>query len=191
MRYLTKTILLLIVLSHAHFLTGQTNQQKPMELWYNQPAPQTSFFPYGNGINLYKFVGGVNGWREALPIGNGRMGAMIFGDVFHERIQLNEESLWDGYKRNSINPESAESLPVIRKLLFENKAEEASALAEKTMLGIPTAIKSYQSLADLYIDMPVQSQNFSEYKRGLNIDSALATVQYRYEIGRASCRERV
>lgn len=188
MRYLTKTILFLIVVSHALFLTGQTNQQKPMELWYNQPAPQTSFFPYGNGISLYKYVGGVNGWREALPIGNGRLGAMIFGDVFHERIQLNEESLWDGYKRNSINPKSAESLPVIRKLLFENKAEEASALAEKTMLGIPTAIKSYQSLADLYIDMPAQTQNYSEYRRGLNIDSALATVQYRYN-GKLFTRE--
>ena len=159
-----------------------------MVLWYKQPAPQTSFFPYGDGISLYQFVGGVNGWREALPIGNGRMGAMIFGDVFHERIQLNEESLWDGFKRNSINPKANESLPVIRQLLFDGKASEASEMAEKTMLGIPKAIKSYQSLADLYIDLPAQKGNYSEYYRDLNIDSAIAHVRYRYE-GKTFTRE--
>jgi len=162
--------------------------QNPMILWYKQPAPQTSFFPYGNGVNLYQFVGGVNGWREALPIGNGRLGAMIFGDVFHERIQLNEETLWDGFKRNSVNPKAYESLPAIRQLLFDGKASEASEMAEKTMLGIPSAIKSYQSLADLYIDLPTQKNNYAEYYRDLNIDSATAHVRYKYE-GKTFTRE--
>jgi len=187
-----KNSLLFICLSFLLTIPGglfsQTNKQKQMLLWYKQPAPQTSFFPYGNGINLYQYVGGVNGWREALPIGNGRMGAMIFGDVFHERIQLNEESLWDGFKRKSINPKANESLPVIRQLLFDGKADEASEMAEKTMLGIPTAIKSYQSLADLYIDLPAQKGNYSEYYRDLNIDSAIAHVRYRYE-GKTFTRE--
>ena len=61
----------------------------PMMLWYKQPARQTDSIPYGGGRKIGTWEGGKNGWREALPVGNGRMGAMVFGSVFHERVQLN------------------------------------------------------------------------------------------------------
>ena len=187
MKRLIILISISLLLLNNETITAQ-NAQKPMFLWYNQPARQTNLFPYGDGNFIFQYVGGTNGWREALPIGNGKLGAMIFGGIFHERIQLNEESLWGGYKRNSINPKADKSLPVIRQLLFDGKAEEASALAEKDMLGVPVRISSYQSLADLFIDLPVQKSNFLDYSRDLNLDSALAHVSYKYE-GKSFSRE--
>ena len=99
-----------------------------LKLWYCQPADE---------------------WVEALPIGNGRLGAMVFGRVEHERIQLNEETLWDGHKFNRNNPEALNALPKVRQLLFEGRNQEATDLAAEKMMGIPPRIKSYQSVGDL------------------------------------------
>jgi alpha-L-fucosidase 2 len=78
---------------------------------------------------------------EALPVGNGRMGAMVFGGVFTERIQLNEESLWEGDKHDAANPASAKALPEVQRLMFEGKNDSAEELASRTMMGIPERIR--------------------------------------------------
>jgi len=129
---------------------GRENQ-----LWYRQPAKV---------------------WEEALPVGNGRLGAMVFGGIADERIQLNENTLWDGYSLDPNNPEGLKALPEVQRLLFENKNNEAVSLAEKTMMGIPKGVKSYQSLGELWFDTPQLEAN--NYVRSLDISTAIATTKY-------------
>lgn len=117
-------------------------------------------------------------WNEALPIGNGRLGAMIFGGVQHERLQLNEESVWTGKPNDFVNPEARRSLPKIRKLLFAGKYAEAQALASKTMMGDKTIKSSYQTLGDLTFDIQHPAGEVQDYKRSLNLSDAMASVQY-------------
>ena len=134
-------------------------------LWYRQPAKV---------------------WEEALPIGNSHLGAMIFGGVSDERMQLNESTLWDGYALDPNNPESLKALPEVRKLLFEGKNNEAVALAGKTMMGIPQRIKPYQSLGELWFDTP--DMTASDYVRTLDLSTAISTVKYKSD-GASFARE--
>lgn len=136
-------------------LTAQHNQD--LVLWYDTPATN---------------------WNEALPIGNGRLGAMIFGGVQHERLQLNEESVWTGKAIDFVNPDARKSLPKIRKLLFAGKYVEAQALASKTMMGDKKIISSYQTLGDLFIGVQHAPGEVQNYKRSLNLADAIARVQY-------------
>jgi alpha-L-fucosidase 2 len=109
-----------------------------MVLWYRQPATLGDSLPYLNGRTSNPWDNQRRkGWVEALPIGNGKMGGMIYGGITHERIQLNEESLWAGYPHNENNPQAAAALPEVRKLLFEGKDDAATELAKEKMLGIP------------------------------------------------------
>ena len=117
-------------------------------------------------------------WTDALPIGNGRLGAMVFGGVKRERIQVNEESLWDGGPRDTNNPKALEALPKVQQLLFEDKNEAATQLAGETMLGVPERIKSYQSLGDLFLEFS-HAGNPTEYHRALNLDTGIAKTTYR------------
>lgn len=133
------------------------NPGGPLTLWYRKPASV---------------------WEEALPVGNGRLGAMVFGGVPKERLQLNEETVWDGQVRDTTNPEALKALPEVRRLLFEGKNEEATELAKKTMLGVPERIKSYQSLADLFLEFP-GTKEVSKYTRSLDLDTGIATTRYR------------
>ncbi|NLR67636.1 glycoside hydrolase family 95 protein [Chitinophaga varians] len=135
--------------------SGQAGKPDGPVLWYRRPARV---------------------WEEALPVGNGRMGAMIFGGVADERIQLNESTLWDGYPRDADNPAALKALPEVRQLLFENKNNEAVKLASKTMLGVPERIKPYQSLGELWLDQPTTSAE--NYSRSLDVSTAVATVKY-------------
>lgn len=125
-------------------------------LWYNNPAKE---------------------WTDALPVGNGRLGAMVFGGVEQERIQLNEESLWEGSFQDTNNPKAFEALPIVQKLLFEDKNDEATTLAGETMLGVPHRIKSYQSLGDIIIDFTNHS-DLTEYHRELDLDTGIAKTTY-------------
>jgi alpha-L-fucosidase 2 len=139
--------------------TMAQDQNNRITLWYRQPA-------------------GAD-WNSAAPIGNGRLGAMVFGNVERERLQLNEDSVWEGYKRDGANPAALKALPEVRRLLFEGKNEEASDLASKTMMGIPTRIKSYQPLGDLFIENTVSSTNeVKNYRRELDLDTGVATTTY-------------
>jgi alpha-L-fucosidase 2 len=135
-------------------------------LWYKKPAAA---------------------WEEALPIGNGRLGAMIFGGAADERLQLNEETLWDGYAIDPSNPDALGSLPEVRRLLFSGCNLEAVQLASKTMLGKPTRVKPYQSLGELWLETP-DLRSASSYSRTLDLDTATATVSYIHD-GVAFSRE--
>lgn len=138
---------------------AQDQQTNSLTLWYRQPAGQD--------------------WDSALPIGNGRLGAMVFGNVEKERWQLNEDSVWEGYKRDGANTNALKALPEIRQLLFAGKNEEASALAARTMMGVPSRIKSYQPLADLFIQN-IDTSNAPEknYRRELDLDTGIATTTF-------------
>ena len=131
----------------------------PLTLWYRQPARV---------------------WDEALPVGNGRLGAMVFGGVALERLQLNEDTLWDGYKRDTTNPAALQALPEVRRLLFEGKNKEATDLAGRSMMGIPKRIKSYQSLGDLFLEAPALA-DVEDYRRDLDLDAGVASVRFRAE----------
>jgi alpha-L-fucosidase 2 len=124
-------------------------------LWYRQPAQE---------------------WTQALPVGNGRLGAMIFGRTDEERIQLNEETVWEGYPRDTTNLKALEVLPELRRLLFEGKNAEATDLAEN-MMGLPQRIKSYQTLGDLVLTFP-PSERIDGYQRSLNLDTGIASTRY-------------
>lgn len=128
-----------------------------LTLWYQKPAEE---------------------WTAALPVGNGRLGAMVFGSVEHERIQLNEETLWDGGPRDTTNPKALAALPKVQQLLFEDKNDEATKLAGETMLGIPERIKSYQSLGELVLDFSHDGE-ITDYRRELNLDTGIARTTYR------------
>ncbi|MGJ7029728.1 glycoside hydrolase family 95 protein [Niabella hirudinis] len=115
-------------------------------------------------------------WEEALPLGNGRLGAMVFGGVADERIQLNEHTLWDGYRVDPNNPEGKKALPEIQRLLFEGKNNDAVKLAEATMMGSPSRVKSYQSLGELWFDTPELAAG--NYTRNLDLSTAVSSVNY-------------
>ncbi len=112
-----------------------------LKLWYQQPAD--TMLPTGNEA----------GWLKALPIGNGRIGAMVFGGVDRERIQLNEDTIWAG-PPNPVQPEdSAIHIQRARELLFQGKNSEAQALLQEKVMGQHEGRRSYQPLGDLWIDM--------------------------------------
>ncbi len=152
--------------------TPQVEKLSSDKLWYTQPAKS---------------------WmREALPIGNGYMGAMFFGGIKEERIQFNEESLWAGGKGewdqyNGGNREKAyQYLPQVRALLNEGKFDEAHALAKKELTGVIKDNKgnsiwegfgAYQAFGDLYVETTHQGE-ISDYRRELNIGQAVGSVSY-------------
>ena len=143
-----------------------TETTKDYTLWYNQPATI---------------------WEEALPIGNGRLGAMVFGNPFQECIQVNEESLWSGAPINSNNPKAAGSLDKIRELILNHHYEAAMKLASKTMVGTPPCVRSYQTLGNILLDYAIQDT--TQYKRSLQLNQGVATtsfqsqgIQYKQEV---------
>jgi alpha-L-fucosidase 2 len=124
-------------------------------------------------------------WEEALPLGNGRLGAMVFGRVDEELIQLNEDTLWSGFPRDTANYEALRHLDPARKLVAEGQYVQAETLIEEKMLGRRT--ESYQPLGDLKIT--VQSgDEVKNYRRSLNLDTAIALTEYESE-GKLITRE--
>jgi hypothetical protein len=103
----------------------------------------------GPGPSVLWYRQAAKSWGEALPIGNGRLGGMVFGGVAEEHVQLNDDTLWVGGPKDRCNPEALEALPEVRKLLFAGKNNEAAGLAGRTMMGVPPRIESYQTLGDL------------------------------------------
>jgi len=122
------------------------------KLWYEQPAKI---------------------WDEALPVGNGRLGAMVFGGVYNERIQLNEESLWAGKRFNTNNPNASHDLAGIRELIFEGRIQEAYELGNKSLLGTPPRFRSYQTLGDIYLSSDSIAP-FTDYKRELLLNPGIS-----------------
>ncbi|MEP6984453.1 MAG: glycoside hydrolase family 95 protein, partial [Chloroflexota bacterium] len=127
--------------------------KSPLILWYRQPA--------------YKGV-------EALPIGNGRLGAMVFGGVQRERIQLNEDTLWSGGPKDWNNPQAKAVLPEVRRAIAVGDYAKADELCRQ-MQGPYN--QSYQPLGDLHLDF-LASEEYGDYYRDLSLDEAIATTRY-------------
>ena len=176
---------LLIGIPASGLLSGTVPANGQIQLWYQQPARR---------------------WSEALPLGNGRLGAMVFGGVSDEHIQFNESTLWTGYPHEYQHEGAVKFLPQIRALLNEGRAldreaaalekagqkvnatekakaarakqKEAEDIAGKEFMGVPIRQKAYQAFGDLRIAFPA-STNFADYRRDLDLDSAVAHVTYR------------
>ena len=134
----------------------------PPAIWYRQPATN---------------------WNEALPIGNGRLGAMVFGGIARERLQLNEESLWAGSPMDAYPPDYSNHLAKVQQLMFAGKNAEAHDYGVTNLTATPTAFRSYQPFGDLWLDFGGAETNAS-YRRELQFDNGLARVSYR--IGNAT-----
>ncbi len=117
-------------------------------------------------------------WTDALPIGNGRMGAMVFGGVPDERIQFNEDTLWKGFPHDYDRPGAHDHLGEIRQLLFDGKIKQAEDLTRKTFLSDPVRQMAYQPFGDLHFHF-IGITNVTDYRRDLNLDTAIAGVSYR------------
>jgi alpha-L-fucosidase 2 len=135
------------------------NEKQPsgLVLHYNQPA---------------------HSWNEALPVGNGRLGAMVFGTVSRERIQFNEETLWTGEPHDYSHPGASAYLDTIRQLLFAGKPRDAERIAMEHTMSVPLGQMAYQPFGDLYIDFPGHD-TVTDYQRSLDINQALSTVRYK------------
>jgi alpha-L-fucosidase 2 len=116
-------------------------------------------------------------WEEALPVGNGRIGAMVFGDPLHEKLQLNEESIWAGSRINNNNPRALRTLPLLQKALFESRYKDALKLADEDFLGTPPNVRSYQPLGDLLINYEWNGSP-EDYSRELNLATGIATTSF-------------
>ncbi|NSL90786.1 glycoside hydrolase family 95 protein [Chitinophaga sp. Mgbs1] len=161
----------------ACMLAGSVNAQS---LWYTRPADAIA----KDTPLAWK---DDPAWLQALPLGNGNIGAMVFGDVSHERVQLNEKSLWSGSHDDNDNPDAVKYLAEIRSLLFQGRFKEATALTNRTQVckgagsghgnGANVPFGTYQTLGDLRIDFHRQSP-YTRYKRSLNLKEAIAAVSY-------------
>ena len=126
-----------------------------MSLWYDEPAAE---------------------WVEALPLGNGRLGVMVFGQPGREELQLNEETVWAGEPGNNVNPDVAKHIPVVRQMLDEGKYIEAQNYADEHIYSLDHGMP-YQPVGTLFIDFPGHEE-YTGYSRSLDISTAVATSSY-------------
>lgn len=136
--------------------TNLSAQSDAYKLWYDRPAQV---------------------WTEALPLGNGRLGAMVFGNPLTEQIQLNEETIWGGQPNNNANPDALQYIPKVRELVFAGKYKEAEDLATEKVMSQTNHGMPYQTFGDLRIAFPGHAR-YTDYYRDLNLDSAKAVVRY-------------
>lgn len=134
---------------------GDWTSAQNMKLWYSRPAQN---------------------WLEALPLGNSRLGAMVFGGTAREELQLNEETFWAGGPYNNNNPEGLKVLPEIRRLIFEGKTLEAQQLIDKNYMT-PHHGMRYLTLGSLFLNFPGHDSP-TEYYRDLNLENATSTTRY-------------
>jgi alpha-L-fucosidase 2 len=135
--------------------TGTTG--KDLSIWFEQAAGQ---------------------WADALPVGNGRLGAMVFGGVKSERIALNEDTLWSGFPRDWNNPDAKAHLPTVRKMVLEDKDYQAADQECRKMQG--PFNQAYEPLGDLLLEFDHGGEAAS-YRRSLDLDSAVAEVAYQVD----------
>ena len=154
-RLKSAVILCFMVLCVLPQAAVQANSSDALKLWYKQPARQ---------------------WTEAMPIGNGRLGAMIYGGIQQEQLQINEDTLWSGGPHDYSNPEAYSHLATVRQLLEDGEFDKAEAEAEK-MMGKPIGQMAYQPLGDLFLQFP-QGETAKDYRRELDLQNAVSTVSY-------------
>jgi alpha-L-fucosidase 2 len=159
--FLASTTALAATVATRQARAMQVETQSPYVLHFKQPATK---------------------WPDALPVGNGRLGAVVFGDPANERIQLNEESIWDGQPgldRN--NPKAGEAIPKIRELLFAGKIAEAEALAQTDLFSIPQRMPCYQTLGDLHLTFSKITGKVEDYRLELDLDTAIVRTTFTHE----------
>ena len=151
-----KTLLALLLVCTAGANVQAQPETDNLKLWYDKPATQ---------------------WVEALPLGNGRLGAMVFGDPRHEQFQLNEETVWGGSPHNNTNPKAKDALPRIRQLIFEGKNKEAQALCGPAICSPKANGMPYQTVGSLHLDFEGVT-DYSDYYRELDIEKAISTTRF-------------
>ena len=129
---------------------------EPLSLWYRHPA---------------------NKWEEALAIGNGRIGTMVFGGINRERLQLNEDTLWAGGPYDPVNPDAKAALPEVRQLVFDGKYSEAAKLISQKVMSKPLSQMAYETAGDLILTFP-ELASVDNYRRDLNLNTAVSSVEY-------------
>ena len=154
--------------------SGQKREQKAF-----MGGSGSAAAPERYGPNVLSYDTAAVAWSEALPIGNGRLGAMVYGGTSRERIHLNEDSLWSGGPYQPSNHEANQHLNEIRKLIFDGQFDAATELAALSFMGKPASQAAYQTLGDLYIDRgDALERPFTEYRRQLDLDTGVASVRY-------------
>ncbi len=133
----------------------------------------------GSHVLWYKHP--AQSWNEALPVGNGRMGGMVYGRPAQERIQLNEDSVWYGDPIDRNNPDALQHLPRIRQMLLSGSIREAEELAALALSGVPESQRPYQSLGSLEIDFRFDAGTVTDYVRVLDLDRAESVVRFMAE----------
>ena len=151
-----KLSVLVCILSLCSTQNAASQTSNLLKLWYRQPARQ---------------------WVEALPVGNGRLGAMVYGDPCKEKIQLNENTVWAGQPNRNDNPDAREALPQVRKLIFEGKYKEAQDLVNQKFISKVSNGMPYQTVGDLHLVFPGH-ERYSDYYRELDIAKAVETTRY-------------
>lgn len=141
----------------VNLFSQEANKINPsLVLWYNKPA---------------------NGWTEALPVGNGRLGAMIYGGNTIDTIQFNEETLWSGQPHDYAHPDAYQYLNEIRNLLWEGKQEKATILGNEKFMSQPFGQQCYQPFGNILLSFPGH-ENAINYKRKLDLEDAVSTISY-------------
>jgi alpha-L-fucosidase 2 len=137
--------------------TAFSQSQVPLKLWYNKPSGST--------------------WENALPIGNGRLGAMIYGNVDTETVQLNEHTVWSGSPNRNDNPLALDSLPQIRSLIFAGRQKEAEAMANRIILSKKSQGQMFEPVGSLRLVFD-KHENYTNYYRELDIEKAVQKTSY-------------
>jgi alpha-L-fucosidase 2 len=159
LKALVRHLMSLFVFALSTLALSSTGYAGELKLWYEQPAQI---------------------WEEALPLGNGRLGAMVYGGVARETIQLNEDTFWAGGPHNNLNSAARTALPEIRRMIAAEQYSAASALAEKTITSQGAQGMPYQSAGVLDIAFP-NHEKYSQYYRELDLNDAVVRVRYEVE----------
>ena len=162
-----RTILIILTFGILSVSDITAQNDSLLKLWYNKPAEQ---------------------WVEALPVGNGRLGAMVFSNPYREKIQLNENTVWAGQPNRNDNLDAREALPKVRQLIFEGKFKEAQDLVNKKFISKTSNGMPYQTVGNLNLSFPGH-ENYTNYYRELNIEKAIATT--RYNVGDVSYKREI
>ena len=156
-----KTIrpLVALVLFFLNHFPANAQQDPFLRLWFEKPATQ---------------------WVEALPVGNGRLGAMVYGDPSRETWQLNENTVWAGQPNRNDNPDARDALPEVRELIFNQEFSEAQALIDQKFISKTSHGMPYQAVGNLKIFFPGH-ENYSGYYRELDLENATVTSRYKVD----------
>jgi alpha-L-fucosidase 2 len=156
MSILSRTIFAAVTIFFIFQSSRAAENPSPLTLWYRAPATN---------------------WTSALPVGNGRLGAMIFGGAGCEHLQLNEDTLWAGGPYDPDNTNALAALPEVRQLIFAGKYDAAASLVASNMMARPVRQMPYETVGDLFLQFPTNAA-VENYRRDLDLDTAVATVSY-------------